>query len=97
MTVGNISEGKIMKSAIEKIYFGKAQCERVKSSEDYSKFLSVFYEKYDYIKKILSEEQKPLFEEIIDLRGELEAESNTDAFKYGFKLGIAVGIETALD
>ena len=88
--------GKIMKSAIKEIYYGRVACDKLEPSVEYFKRFDAFYKEYEKFKAALPEKLKPQFEKVLDLHNETEAESGLDNFKYGFELGLSIGMEIAL-
>ena len=85
-----------MKSAIENIYDGRAGADAIPTSEEYRKLLSKIADKSDEIIKTLSKKQKELFDEILNISCAMKAESGLSGFKYGFELGLSIGMEIAL-
>lgn len=67
--------------------------ENFKGSREFREFFNEFYDKYQKMRKSLSVKQKELFENIMELRDEMDSEQGITHFEYGFKLGLALGSE----
>ncbi len=85
-----------MKSAIEEIYYGGITCENLKPQGEYLKCFNEYHDGYEKFKEALNENLKAQFENIMNLRDDMEAQSSLDGYKYGFETGLKIGMEIAL-
>ncbi|MDE7083400.1 MAG: hypothetical protein K2O89_06845 [Clostridia bacterium] len=85
-----------MISAIEEIYNGDAGDTNVKTTDEYRRLMREMNGKNEEIMKKMSAKQRNLFDEILTLSNLLEAEAGFANFKYGFELGLSIGMEIAL-
>jgi len=85
-----------MKSAIEEIYYGEVTCENLKPQGEYLNYFNEFNGAYNKFTAILPESLKAQFENIMNLRDDMEAQASLNGFKYGFETGLKIGMEIAL-
>lgn len=87
-----------MQSAITDIYLSQnANYETIEPNEEYAKFAIKVAALCEEFEKQLSEKQAEEFRKIFDLHIELEAMTNKEHFKEGFKLGLRVAVEACYD
>lgn len=84
------------KSTIRELYYGNTvQIETIKPTAEYWEIEKKLSKKETEFENTLSEEQKPLYNEVIDLIYEQSGESSEYHFVEGFKLGLNLGVESS--
>jgi len=83
-----------MKSAIEKIYYGETDNQNVSVTQEWKRLAEKCSEIFNGFYASLNEEQKRQYDEIFDYQSGQESETVLQFYKEGFKLGLAIAIET---
>lgn len=83
-----------MNSVLDDLYFGRIHpCERNSSSEE-QQLINELAEHYERLMEVMTEEQREHFEKFKDGLQEIGMMAERDMFKYGFRLGMRIAIET---
>ena len=91
-----IKQGEVMKSAIEKLYFGETAQEGFEMTKEWKRLNEKCKEVFDEFYKSLNEEQKKQYEQIFDYESVQASEELRQAYGKGFKLGLALAAESFL-
>lgn len=86
-----------MKSAIEKIYYGKANSQNIPVTEEWKRLAAKCLKIYEEFYPSLNEKQKQQYEEMAEYESSQEAEVVRQSYKEGFKLGLALAAESIID
>ncbi len=79
-------------SAMEDLFFKYLETETISRSDAYKQADDKIYEIY----KTLDDKHKKIFEDIFELHSEMMSEAEFTLFKYGFKFGLTLAMETVL-
>lgn len=84
-----------MQSILDDLYFcNHSNCENYQSSDEYWKYYQEMCDIYDKIKDLLPEDEKHLLDDLYEAYGGCEAEQALTGYKFGFKLGLRIAIES---
>ena len=85
-----------MKSAIEKIYLGKTNCEHIPLPDNYNEYQKTINSIFNNFYESLNDKQKKQYTEMVELELAQQSEVLLGHYKEGFKFGLMLAAESAL-
>ena len=85
-----------MKTAIEKIYYDEVDAQNIADTKEWKRLNAKANEKYELLFASFTEEQKKLYDEMIEYESEKECEVMLQYYKEGFKFGLKLAAEAFL-
>ena len=83
-----------MYSIIKNLFYGnEATTDQIKDSEAYNKTLGKLVKLKNKLCENLTDEQKEILQNIVELYNDLDVETKDSAFVYGFKCGLKIAAE----
>ena len=78
---------------IDEIFYGNISGANCKTTNEYKKSCAKELKLYEKIKQKLNKEDMELVEELLKLYGDSASIAEKNFYKYGFKVGLLIGIE----